>query len=230
MILYVVSKSWIYNNILALIFCIHALQSMFIGNFKNGFALLILLFFYDIFFVFGTDVMLTVAKGINAPIKLLFPKDYTDPAKPQFSLLGLGDIVIPGIFVSLCLRFDFLKSLNKKHLEALIRKEGEGEDVSTMRYLAKQALECSKSYFFAVNIGYLLAIICTVVVMLIFDHGQPALLYLVPGCLIAVLTTALIKGELSLMWEFTEDEFITPPDDDEDDDASIKPNKTVKAE
>jgi minor histocompatibility antigen H13 len=230
MILYVVSKSWIYNNILALIFCIHALQSMFIGNFKNGFALLILLFFYDIFFVFGTDVMLTVAKGINAPIKLLFPKDYTDPAKPQFSLLGLGDIVIPGIFVSLCLRFDFLKSLNKKHLEALIRKEGEGEDVSTMRYLAKQALECSKSYFIAVNIGYLLAIICTVVVMLIFDHGQPALLYLVPGCLIAVLTTALIKGELSLMWEFTEDEFITPPDDDEDDDASKKPNKTVKAE
>lgn len=203
---------------------------MFIGNFKNGFALLILLFFYDIFFVFGTDVMLTVAKGINAPIKLLFPKDYTDPAKPQFSLLGLGDIVIPGIFVSLCLRFDFLKSLNKKHLEALIRKEGEGEDVSTMRYLAKQALECSKSYFLAVNIGYLLAIICTVVVMLIFDHGQPALLYLVPGCLIAVLTTALIKGELSLMWEFTEDEFITPPDDDEDDDASKKPNKTVKAE
>ncbi len=230
MILYVVSKSWIYNNILALIFCIHALQSMFIGNFKNGFALLILLFFYDIFFVFGTDVMLTVAKGINAPIKLLFPKDYTDPAKPQFSLLGLGDIVIPGIFVSLCLRFDFLKSLNKKHLEALIRKEGEGEDVSTMRYLAKQALECSKSYFIAVNIGYLLAIICTVVVMLIFDHGQPALLYLVPGCLIAVLTTALIKGELSLMWEFTEDEFITPPDDDEDDDASKKPNKSVKAE
>ncbi len=142
----------------------------------------------------------------------------------------MGDIVIPGIFVSLCLRFDFLKSLNKKHLEALIRKEGEGEDVSTMRYLAKQALECSKSYFIAVNIGYLLAIICTVVVMLIFDHGQPALLYLVPGCLIAVLTTALIKGELSLMWEFTEDEFITPPDDDEDDDASKKPNKTVKAE
>jgi minor histocompatibility antigen H13 len=203
---------------------------MFIGNFKNGFALLILLFFYDIFFVFGTDVMLTVAKGINAPIKLLFPKDYADPAKPQFSLLGLGDIVIPGIFVSLCLRFDFLKSLNKKHLEALIRKEGEGEDVSTMRYLTKQALDCSKPYFIAVNIGYLLAIICTVVVMLIFDHGQPALLYLVPGCLIAVLTTALIKGELSLMWEFTEDEFITPPDDDEDDDASKKPNKTVKAE
>ena len=73
-------KNWIFNNFMALIFCIHALQSMFIGNFKNGFMLLILLFFYDIFFVFGTDVMLTVAKGIDAPIKLLFPK-HVDPAE-----------------------------------------------------------------------------------------------------------------------------------------------------
>jgi len=74
---YVYLKNWIFNNILALVFCIHALHSMFIGNFKNGFMLLTLLFFYDIFFVFGTDVMLTVAKGINAPIKLMFPKDYS---------------------------------------------------------------------------------------------------------------------------------------------------------
>jgi len=120
MALYVVAKSWIYNNILALIFCVSALQTMFIGNFKNGFMLLVLLFFYDIFFVFGTDVMLTVAKGIDAPIKLQFPKDYSGEKK-QFSILGLGDIVIPGIFMSLCLRFDYIKSLNPKYLEKLIR-------------------------------------------------------------------------------------------------------------
>jgi minor histocompatibility antigen H13 len=68
--LYVYSKSWIYNNILATIFCVHALQYIFLGNFKNGAILLTLLFFYDIFFVFGTDVMVTVAKSIDAPIKL----------------------------------------------------------------------------------------------------------------------------------------------------------------
>jgi len=77
MLFYVYFKSWVFNNIMALIFCIHALQSMFIGNFKNGFMLLSLLFFYDIFFVFGTDVMLTVAKNIDAPIKLMFPKDFS---------------------------------------------------------------------------------------------------------------------------------------------------------
>ena len=107
---------------------------MFIGNFKNGIMLLVLLFFYDIFFVFGTDVMLTVAKGIDAPIKLKFPKDYSkDP--PQYSILGLGDIVIPGIFVSLCLRFDFLKSLNKDKLVKMIEKQ----DDEIMNYMCRMA-------------------------------------------------------------------------------------------
>lgn len=120
MVCYATFKNWVLNNCIALVFCINALQSMFIGNFKNGFILLVLLFFYDIFFVFGTDVMLTVAKGIDAPIKLQFPTDYTK-SPPKFSILGLGDIVIPGIFVSLCLRFDFLKSLNIKYMEGLLR-------------------------------------------------------------------------------------------------------------
>jgi len=188
---------------------------MFIGNFKNGFMLLSLLFFYDIFFVFGTDVMLTVAKGIEAPIKLMFPKDFSKE-KPEYSILGLGDIVIPGIFVSLCLRFDFLKTLNITHFEGLLKKEARGEDVDSEKYLVKTALNCSKSYFLAVNIGYLVAIICTIVVMLFFEHGQPALLYLVPACLLSVSGLALYKGEFSLMWNFSEDEYITPPEQDED--------------
>ena len=39
--------------------------------------------------------MVTVAKSFDAPIKLLWPKNFfVDPL--QFSMLGLGDIVIPG--------------------------------------------------------------------------------------------------------------------------------------
>jgi len=51
--------------------------------------------------------------------------------------------------------------------------------------------------------------------MLVFDHGQPALLYLVPGCILTVVGTAVAKGELSLLWEFSEDEYITPPEEEE---------------
>ena len=41
------------------------------NSFKVGAALLIGLFFYDIYFVFGTDVMMTVATKIDAPVKIL---------------------------------------------------------------------------------------------------------------------------------------------------------------
>jgi len=218
--LYIWSKNWIYNNILAFIFCIHALQSMFIGNFKNGFMLLTLLFFYDIFFVFGTDVMLTVAKGIDAPIKLMFPKDYTKEGKAAFSILGLGDIVIPGIFVSLCLRYDFLKAINANKLNKLIK-----DDDGAMDYMVQTAIKCDKHYFKAVNVGYLIAMICTIIVMLVFEHGQPALLYLVPGCCLSVLGLACYKGEYSKLMEFDEEVYITPPGDDEDSDDDGKKKK-----
>jgi minor histocompatibility antigen H13 len=211
------TKSWIYNNILAIVFCIHALQFLFLGNFKNGAILLVLLFFYDIFFVFGTDVMLTVAKNIDAPIKLQFPKDLTtDP--PQYSILGLGDIVIPGVFMSLCLRFDFLKTMSIKQLTDLSERErsGKGETNSFMQYIIEKANSAKRSYFHAVIVGYLVAIITTVIIMIIFDHGQPALLYLVPGCIISVLLTALLKGEMKELVEFTEDKFFPVEDEKKD--------------
>ena len=52
--------------------------------------------------------------------------------------------------------------------------------------------------------------------MLVFEHGQPALLYLVPGCIISVLAMAGFKGEVKELWEFSEDEYIAPPEGAED--------------
>lgn len=44
--------------------------------------------------------MVTVATKVDAPIKLVFQ------GPTRASMLGLGDIVIPGMFIGLCLRFD----------------------------------------------------------------------------------------------------------------------------
>ena len=172
--------------------------------------LLIALFFYDIFFVFGTDVMLTVAKSIDAPIKLLFPTEWgamnaeTGELEPKFSLLGLGDIVIPGVFVALCLRFDIIKSLNPRKINDLVDK-GQADEVLQM--IRKNAQTVSTPYFYGCIVGYFLAIIATVIVMLIFEHGQPALLYLVPGCLLSVMCIAFAKGEWKKVWDFNEEKF-----------------------
>ena len=64
-----------------------------------------------------------------------------------------------------------------------------------------------KHYFISVLIGYLIAIISTVVIMFIFNHGQPALLYLVPGCIFSVLICSLVKGEFALVANFVEDTY-----------------------
>ena len=53
--------------------------------------------------------MVSVAKSFDAPIKLLFPRgpvNVLDSSKRPFSMLGLGDIVIPGLYVALILRMD----------------------------------------------------------------------------------------------------------------------------
>eukprot|EP00891_Asterochloris_glomerata_P007431 jgi/Astpho2/7431/e_gw1.00114.103.1_t len=106
---YCLKKHWVANNALGLCFSIQGVEHLSLGAVSTGVILLAGLFFYDIFWVFCTPVMVSVAKSFDAPIKLLFPRAITDPeASRPFSMLGLGDIVIPGIFVALLLRYDVL--------------------------------------------------------------------------------------------------------------------------
>ncbi|MBA0745095.1 hypothetical protein Gogos_007686, partial [Gossypium gossypioides] len=112
---YASQKHWLANNILGLAFCIQGIEMLSLGSFKTGAILLAGLFVYDIFWVFFTPVMVSVAKSFDAPIKLLFPT--ADSARP-FSMLGLGDIVIPGIFVALALRFDVSRGKGSQYFKS----------------------------------------------------------------------------------------------------------------
>lgn len=62
--------------------------------------LLWLLFIYDIIMVFRSSMMVTVATNLDVPIKLKIPNG------DRMSILGLGDIVIPGVLISWALKFD----------------------------------------------------------------------------------------------------------------------------
>lgn len=101
---YYITKSWLANNILGVGFSISGIEHLSIGSTKTAGILLVGLFFYDIFWVFCTPVMVSVAKNFDAPIKLLFPR--IGDAVRNFAMLGLGDIVIPGLWVALMLRYD----------------------------------------------------------------------------------------------------------------------------
>ena len=99
-------KHWVANNALGLAFSLTGVEFLTLDSVQIGTILLVGLFFYDIFWVFFTPVMVTVAKSFDAPIKLLFPRDADPDSKSPFSMLGLGDIVVPGIYVALTLRMD----------------------------------------------------------------------------------------------------------------------------
>ncbi|KAG2187085.1 hypothetical protein INT44_004755 [Umbelopsis vinacea] len=190
---YVLTKNWIASNFFGICFALNAIQLLSLDSFKTGMILLSGLFFYDIFWVFGTEVMVSVAKNFDAPIKVVWPKDIIGVLagtveKTEFTMLGLGDIVIPGIFVALCLRFD--------HHQAWQRNPT-GNFRST---------NFSRPYFTSCAIAYITGLVTTVVVMHTFQAAQPALLYLSPACILSTLLTAAVRGELKELFAYSTEE------------------------
>jgi len=175
---YAATKHWIANNTLGLAFSIQGVALLSLGSFQIGCILLGGLFVYDVFWVFGTDVMVTVAKSFDAPIKLLWPKDPFAETL-HFSMLGLGDIVIPGIFIALMLRLDAKRFNGKK--------------------------DFPKPYFTFTFGGYVLGMLTTIAVMHIFQAAQPALLYLVPFCIGSSLVCGALLGETTKLVFYSEE-------------------------
>lgn len=183
-ILHVAKRNWITNNAFGLAFSLYGIEALHLSSFKGGAMLLAGLFVYDIFWVFATDVMSTVATSVNAPILLMFPQDIlVNGAKAnKFAMLGLGDIVIPGVFLALLLRY--------------------GEKTK------------SRAHFYITMMAYGAGLLITIGVMHYFKAAQPALLYLVPMCLGTPCLVSLFRGDLSAMVKYSEEHLVEKPDDD----------------
>ncbi|KAI0008291.1 signal peptide peptidase-domain-containing protein [Xylariaceae sp. FL0662B] len=234
---YHTTNSSILSNIMGYAFSYAGIIIMSPTTFGTGTAVLFGLFFYDIYMVFFTPYMVTVATKLDVPIKLVFE----GPTKA--SMLGLGDIILPGIFVALCLRFDHylyyyrqrklvpvqLRTEDKSSGEVIanhemqrmvvrpdyVNPQGQWGDYFWSTKLGKifspdatPALKASafpKTYFHAAMVGYLIAMVITLAMLLLFRQAQPALLYLVPGVVFAAWFTGVVRGELREMWAYTED-------------------------
>jgi len=175
-------RSALLTDILALSFSHSALSIMKLDQFKTGVILLSGLFLYDIWWVFGTDVMVKVATSLDVPIKILWPKSLLFSTERGLTMLGLGDIVIPGMFVSTALRYDLSRSEHKDPKKPF-----------------------SQPYFTAAAAAYVLGLATTMAVMHIFGAAQPALLYLSPACILSFFITSLARGEFKEAWEWTDE-------------------------
>ncbi|VEL44365.1 unnamed protein product [Protopolystoma xenopodis] len=94
--------------------------------------------------------MVSVAKSFEAPIKVVFPRDFLTNGifASEMAMLGLGDIVIPGIFVAMLLRFD-----------VSLQRNG------------------SRFYFYTGYLAYIFGLLTTFIVMHIFKHAQVSISY-----------------------------------------------------
>ena len=172
--MYVYTNHWTLNNILGISFTIAGIMLLKVSKFEIVFLLLWLLFFYDIFWVFKSDLMITVAKNFDVPIKLVLPL-----ANGKKSILGLGDMVIPGVLVALALKFDVDLGLEK---------------FSKLDEKMKSSFVFEKPHFWSCVVGYALGIISTFVSMILMEHAQPALLYLVPWCCVSLVFQCIVQG------------------------------------
>ncbi|KAH0827482.1 signal peptide peptidase-domain-containing protein [Lanmaoa asiatica] len=173
-------KSALLTDVLALSFSHNALSILKLDSFQTGCILLSGLFLYDIYWVFGTEVMVKVATSLDVPIKLLWPKSVMFGTERGFTMLGLGDVVIPGVFIALALRYDHARA-------------------------EKTQRSFTKPYFFVTLTAYVVGLVATMTVMHRLGKAQPALLYLSPACILSLVATAVVRGELGDVWKWSDD-------------------------
>ncbi|KAL8062710.1 hypothetical protein ABFX02_02G165500 [Erythranthe guttata] len=176
-----VSFAWIGQDILGIALIITVLQIIRVPNLKVGAVLLGCAFLYDIFWVFISklwfhkSVMIVVARGDGSgedgiPMLLKIPRMF-DPWG-GYSIIGFGDIILPGLLVAFSLRYDWLSNKSLKN-----------------------------GYFLWAMIAYGLGLLVTYIALNMMDgHGQPALLYIVPFTLGTLITLAKKRGDLKHLW------------------------------
>lgn len=105
------------NNAIACLVAADILQLLGLGSFRVAAVLLVGMLLYDVYWVFGSpstigdNVMLQVATSdaFVGPTRLIFPRvpgTIGEASSFPFSLLGLGDVAVPGLLACLALRYD----------------------------------------------------------------------------------------------------------------------------
>ncbi|KAI9906129.1 hypothetical protein PsorP6_014277 [Peronosclerospora sorghi] len=192
---------WILQDVMGMCLCVAFLRTVAVPNLRVATLLLSLACVYDVFFVFvsplvfGSSVMEDVATGGPAaytkrgypgvdycerypayapcidpdplPMLLVLPRVYNWIG--GVCLLGLGDVIVPGLLLAFTLRYDDAQG-GRTH------------------------------YFRLMALGYASGLAMANVAVAVSNMGQPALLYLVPSTLGALLVLSKRNGDLDAMW------------------------------
>ncbi|KAI7694658.1 Signal peptide peptidase-like 3 [Sarcoptes scabiei] len=209
--IWVLTGHWLLMDAMGMGLCVAFIAFVRLPSLKVSTLLLTGLLIYDVFwvffssYIFSSNVMVRVATKtadnpvgivskrfhlnngkdvprLSLPGKLIFPSLQNTG---HFSMLGLGDIVMPGLLLCFVLRYDAYK-------QTLLNSADAG--LPPPKHLNRF------TYFHCSLIGYFFGLLTATVSSEVFKAAQPALLYLVPFTLLPLLTMAYLKGDLRRMW------------------------------
>ncbi|KAF9301146.1 hypothetical protein BGZ74_007055 [Mortierella antarctica] len=188
---YAATKDWIASNIFAVTIALNGIQLLSLDSFKTGITLIVGFCLYEVAWAkYGVEILASVAKNMDAPLKVVFPwLIFGLPAGQtlQFAKFGLGDIVVPGLFAALCLRFDQHLAGNKN--SALGR-----------------STRFAKPYFIACLVAYLLGLGCSFYLEHTMQISLPMILYLGPACILSVFMTGSVRGQMQSVFGYISEE------------------------
>ncbi|XP_071848347.1 signal peptide peptidase-like 3 [Apostichopus japonicus] len=213
--MWVMTGHWLLMDALAMGLCVTMIAFVRLPSLKVSTLLLTGLLIYDVFwvffstYIFNANVMVRVATRpadnpvgmlakrldlpnvakdapkLSLPGKLIFPSMHS---AGHFSMLGLGDIVMPGLLLCFVLRYDNWK------------RQSVDPAAPQPALITHGSLAQKVTYFHCSLIGYFVGLLTATVSSEIYKNAQPALLYLVPFTLLPLVIMAYLKGDLKRMW------------------------------
>lgn len=172
---------------------ISSIEILQLNNVVTGYIMMIIYYLDTVCFTVGQHFWQSLANTLDLPILLLFPKNIasttpvndsrdhdsigignsqTSVSTSDFALLDVADIVIPGIFLALMLRFD----------HAMQRK--------------------LNVYFYASLLGYVCGIVLAIAVLIVFRQMYTTTGFVVPCCLLPPAFVALRLGDLKTFFSY----------------------------
>ena len=178
---YFITRHWILNDIICFCLAFTSLSFIILKSFMLCFLCLFAFFVYDTFWVFYSEkifkenVMVVAATSIQIPIKIEFPILFSNNPIKNCMLLGLGDILLPGVVIKYCRRFDLIRQKIKPKLDGM-------------------------SFYQFNMLLYFVSVALAMIMMFVFNHGQPVLFYISPIFIIGLMGKAYRDQTLSDFW------------------------------
>eukprot|EP00049_Salpingoeca_infusionum_P018819 m.358915 g.358915 ORF g.358915 m.358915 type:complete len:586 (-) comp18341_c0_seq1:327-2084(-) len=214
--------AWVLQDLLGMGLLTVALQQLRLASFRVGVLLLSVFVLYDVFFVFisplftknSDSIMVVAATGggtssESIPMVLSIPRINVPLCQMGNSLLGFGDILVPGLVVVYSLAFDY-----RRMLAGTVGKT----DVFLSRF----------SFFITAIFAYTLGLGATDIALAYMETAQPALLYLGPCLIFIPLLRCLCVDRQTFIafWNgqpfaSAHHELLDPHSDDEDIDEEV---------